>query len=144
MPPTTSPPSFEPSQPMSPAGRCLVCLPGFQLSLSNAVISIPEGFVQGITQATCNLLDSGLATTDQVITAQLCQALRAQYEADCGCVATDPNAPMADAPVVPTPGCTICPEGQDVSLPNQRLSLPNQRLTIPEGFIKCQLWSALL
>ena len=130
--PTSAPTTVATTTPTStPADGypCSVCPPGMEVSLKNTIVQIPEGYVQGITEASCGIMDNIVKSNPSEFTPVTCQLFRNQYQTDCGCV-------VSAVTPAPTPGpgteqgypCSVCQ-------PGTKVSRPNAVVQVPEGYV---------
>ena len=105
------------------------------LSKPNATVQIPEGFVEGIKEATCSVVDSAVLNNPGQVTAELCVELRELYADDCGCMPFEgpTAAPSVRLPPERVDGaCSVC-------IPGKEIRKPDTVVAIPEGFISDEI-----
>ena len=121
----TSAPAPTPSMPTPTTpvteDTCSVCTPENVLSKPGAIVQIPEGIIEGVTEGACSLVDTVVRTNPDLITAEQCEEIREMYEDDCGCIPRTPTFFQ----------CSVCEPGKILTKPDVIVQLPEG---VIEGF----------
>ena len=165
--PTSSPPTT--TTPESPVDEeeesfvCHVCPDGEEMTLPQALVVIPAGFVTDSESfVTCELLEESIAmNSEQVV--DLCADIHQNFARPCGCSPIDaddgdndneeeedstPPATESTSPSVSeSPDgeeenpfvCHICPDDEKITLPQATIVIPAGFISDMQSFVTCDL-----
>ena len=110
----TAPPAEEPS--------CSICVPGMVVSKPDKIVLIPDGFIDGLTEGTCDVADFALRNNPSGVLPAVCGQLQANFKEDCGCIPRNFSTGF---------NCSVCEPGLFLSKPDAVVDIPEG---ITEGF----------
>ena len=111
---------------------CSLCKADEQVARPETIVQVPDGLVEGVTEATCSSADAALQNNPAEFPPEMCVQVREIFKNDCGCVPRDPSVGY---------DCSVCGSGKTISKPDAVVDLPEGVL---QGFSRatCSLMNA--